>query len=68
MKNNVKFLIGSVLFVDNLVAYIQAATNPDLTINILKKSKKRDITVKDVDLHKINALCGTTLGLALMFK
>ena len=41
MKNNVKFLIGSVLFVDNLAAYIQAATNPDLTINKLKKLKSR---------------------------
>jgi hypothetical protein len=68
MKNNVKFLIGSVLFVDDLVNYIQAATNPDLTINKLKKLKKRELTVKDVYLHKIDTLCGTTLGLALMFK
>jgi hypothetical protein len=68
MKNNVKFLIGSVLFVDNLVCCIQAATNPDLTINKLKKLKKRELTVKDVYLYKIETLCCTTLGLALMFK
>lgn len=68
MKNNLKFLIGSVLFVDNLAAYIQSATNPDLTINKLKKLKKRELTVKDAYLHKIDTLCGTTLGLLLMFK
>ena len=68
MKKELQFIIGTGLFIEGLSAYACDLIVPDNTIDKLKRHKHRELTTKDVYLHKLDILCEATLGLSLILK
>lgn len=68
IKKELQFIIGTTLFVEGLSSYARDLIAPDNTIDALKKLKHRELTTKDVYLHKIDTLCEAALGLSLILK
>jgi len=68
MKKELQFIIGTGLFIDGLSAYARDLIAPDNTIDRLKKLKYRELTTKDVYLHKLDSICEATLGLSMILK
>lgn len=68
MKKELQFIIGTMFFIEGFSSYACDFIAPDNVIDDLKKLKHRELTRKDVYLHKLDAICEATLGLSLILK